>query len=63
VPSESAERIFEAATRLFGERGYPSTSMRDIGEASACWPREAPGTGRGPGEVQLQPSAAIVNPP
>jgi TetR/AcrR family transcriptional regulator, cholesterol catabolism regulator len=33
VPSESAERILEAATRLFGERGYPSTSMRDIGEA------------------------------
>ena len=33
MPSESAERILEAATRLFGERGYPSTSMRDIGEA------------------------------
>jgi AcrR family transcriptional regulator len=33
VPSESAERILAAATRLFGERGYPSTSMRDIGEA------------------------------
>ena len=32
MPSQSAERIFEAATRLFGERGYPSTSMRDIGE-------------------------------
>jgi len=33
VASESAERILQAATRLFGERGYPSTSMRDIGEA------------------------------
>jgi len=33
VPSESAERILAAATRLFGERGYASTSMRDIGEA------------------------------
>lgn len=33
MPSASAERILEAATRLFGERGYPSTSMRDIGEA------------------------------
>jgi AcrR family transcriptional regulator len=33
VPAGSADRIFEAATRLFGERGYPSTSMRDIGDA------------------------------
>jgi TetR/AcrR family transcriptional regulator, cholesterol catabolism regulator len=33
VASQSAERILEAATRLFGERGYPSTSMRDIGDA------------------------------
>lgn len=33
MPSESAERIYQAATRLFGERSYPSTSMRDIGEA------------------------------
>jgi len=33
VPSGSADRILEAATRLFGERGYPSTSMRDIGDA------------------------------
>ena len=33
MPSESADRILQAATRLFGERGYPSTSMRDIAEA------------------------------
>ena len=33
MPSGSADRILEAATRLFGERGYPSTSMRDIGDA------------------------------
>jgi AcrR family transcriptional regulator len=33
MPSPSAERIYQQATRLFGERGYPSTSMRDIGEA------------------------------
>jgi AcrR family transcriptional regulator len=33
VPSEAAERVLKAATRLFGERGYPSTSMRDIAEA------------------------------
>lgn len=33
MPSESAARIHQAATRLFGERSYPSTSMRDIGEA------------------------------
>lgn len=33
MPTGSADRIFEAATRLFGERGYPSTSMRDIGDA------------------------------
>ena len=33
MPSQSAEKIYQHATRLFGERGYPSTSMRDIGEA------------------------------
>ncbi|MGH8999245.1 MAG: TetR/AcrR family transcriptional regulator [Acidimicrobiia bacterium] len=33
MPSQSAEKIYQAATRLFGERSYPSTSMRDIGEA------------------------------
>lgn len=33
MPSRSAEKIYQQATRLFGERGYPSTSMRDIGEA------------------------------
>jgi len=33
VPTAAAERVLEAATRLFGERGYPSTSMRDIAEA------------------------------
>ena len=33
MPSEAAERVLKAATRLFGERGYPSTSMRDIAEA------------------------------
>jgi AcrR family transcriptional regulator len=33
VPSEAAERVLKAATRLFGERGYPSTSMRDIADA------------------------------
>ncbi|HTC82055.1 MAG TPA: helix-turn-helix domain-containing protein [Acidimicrobiia bacterium] len=52
MPSESAERIFEAATRLFGERGYPSTSMRDIGEAVGLLaprsPGHRPGPGRGP---------------
>ena len=33
MPSQSAEKIYQEATRLFGERGYTSTSMRDIGEA------------------------------
>ncbi len=33
MPPVSADRILQAATRLFGERGYPSTSMRDIGDA------------------------------
>ena len=33
MPSEAADRVLKAATRLFGERGYPSTSMRDIAEA------------------------------
>ena len=33
MASQSAEKIYQQATRLFGERGYPSTSMRDIGEA------------------------------
>jgi AcrR family transcriptional regulator len=28
--SPAREAIFEAATRLFGERGYPGTSIRDI---------------------------------
>lgn len=33
-----AERIIEVATRLFGERSYPSTSMRDISEAVGILP-------------------------
>lgn len=33
MASQSAEKIYQEATRLFGERGYTSTSMRDIGEA------------------------------
>jgi AcrR family transcriptional regulator len=38
MPSESAARIYEVATRLFGDRSYPSTSMRDISEAVGILP-------------------------
>ena len=34
--SETAERIREAATRLFAERGYAGTSVRAICEAAGC---------------------------
>lgn len=38
MPSESAARIYEVATRLFGGRSYPATSMRDISEAVGILP-------------------------
>jgi len=33
-----AEQIYQAAIELFGDRGYPSTSMRDISEAVGILP-------------------------
>src|SRR2546421_12160905 len=38
MPSEAANRIYDVATRLFGERSYPSTSMRDISDAVGILP-------------------------
>jgi len=38
VPLDAAENIYRAAIRLFGERGYPSTSMRDISSAVGVLP-------------------------
>ena len=38
MPSEAAARVFTVATRLFGERGYPATSMRDISDAIGILP-------------------------
>lgn len=32
MPSEAANRIYTVATRLFGDRSYPSTSMRERAE-------------------------------
>jgi TetR/AcrR family transcriptional regulator, cholesterol catabolism regulator len=38
MPRESAARIYEVATRLFGDQGYPATSMRDISQAVGILP-------------------------
>lgn len=38
MPSEAAARIYDVATRLFGDRSYPSTSMRDISDAVGILP-------------------------
>ena len=37
-PSAAREAIFAAATRLFGERGYSGTTMRDIAKAVGILP-------------------------
>jgi TetR/AcrR family transcriptional regulator, cholesterol catabolism regulator len=37
-PSAAREAIFAAATRLFGERGYTGTTMRDIAKAVGILP-------------------------
>jgi AcrR family transcriptional regulator len=37
-PSAAREAIFTAATRLFGERGYTGTTMRDIARAVGILP-------------------------
>ena len=37
-PSAAREAIFSAATRLFGERGYTGTTMRDIAKAVGILP-------------------------
>jgi TetR/AcrR family transcriptional regulator, cholesterol catabolism regulator len=37
-PSAAREAIFSAATRLFGERGYSGTTMRDIAKAVGILP-------------------------
>lgn len=37
-PSAAREAIFTAATRLFGERGYTGTTMRDIAKAVGILP-------------------------
>ncbi|MDN5856301.1 MAG: TetR/AcrR family transcriptional regulator, partial [Actinomycetia bacterium] len=36
--SPAREAIFAAATRLFGERGYSGTTMRDIAKAVGILP-------------------------
>ncbi|MCA9615019.1 MAG: TetR/AcrR family transcriptional regulator [Sandaracinus sp.] len=35
-PPSLRDRILAAATRLFGERGYDSTSVREVAEAAGC---------------------------
>lgn len=35
---ESAAKIYEVATRLFGDQSYPATSMRDISQAVGILP-------------------------
>ncbi|MDT7551597.1 MAG: TetR/AcrR family transcriptional regulator, cholesterol catabolism regulator, partial [Pseudonocardiales bacterium] len=37
-PSPARDAIFTAATRLFGERGYTGTTMRDIARAVGILP-------------------------
>jgi TetR/AcrR family transcriptional regulator, cholesterol catabolism regulator len=38
MPRESAAKIYEVATRLFGDQSYPATSMRDISTAVGILP-------------------------
>jgi TetR/AcrR family transcriptional regulator, cholesterol catabolism regulator len=38
MPRESAAKIYEVATRLFGDQSYPATSMRDISQAVGILP-------------------------
>lgn len=38
VGRESAAKIYEVATRLFGDQSYPATSMRDISQAVGILP-------------------------
>jgi AcrR family transcriptional regulator len=38
LPRESAAKIYEVATRLFGDQGYPATSMRDISQVVGILP-------------------------